>query len=139
MHSSRAQTQNKTPTVTRELESATRIGGTDKSKNQLDDDGKRGWGSGQKRHWQQQHGRAPAVDLCRLQRQRLAAEVNGEDRRLWRQAEAAGSGSGSSTCGGSVDRRLRWWRRAMEEKEKAAAAEPSDFVSVLILPLHRCW
>jgi hypothetical protein len=27
----------------------------------------------------------------------------------------------------------------MEEKEKAAAAEPSDFVSVLILPLHRCW
>jgi hypothetical protein len=139
MHSSRAQTQNKTPTVTRELESATRIGGTDKSKNQLDDKGKRGWGSGRKRHWQQQHGRAPAVDLCRLQRQRLAAEVNGEDRRLWRQAEAAGSGSGSSTCGGSVDRRLRWWRRAMEEKEKAAAAEPSDFVSVLILPLHRCW
>ena len=123
----------------RASELAALIGGMDKSNNQLEDDSERGRGSGRKRQWQQQHGRAPAVDLCRLQRQRLAAEVNGEDRRLWRQAEVAGSGSGSGTCGGSVDRRLRWWRRAMEEKEKAAAAEPSDFVSVLILPLHRCW
>ena len=40
-----------------------RIGGGDKSNNQLDDDGERGWGSGRKRQRQQQHGRALAVDF----------------------------------------------------------------------------
>jgi len=63
--------------------------------------------------------------LRRLQRRRLAAEVNGKDRGLLRQAATAGSGSGSGTCGGCGDRRLQWWRQAMEEKERAAAAEPS--------------
>ena len=43
------------------------------------------------------------------------------------------SGSGSGTYGGSGDRRLRWWRRAMDMEEKErAAAEPSDNVFVLI-------
>ena len=140
MRSSRARTQNKTLTATCALESAAPIGRTDKSNYQLEDDGERGRDSGRKRQRKQQHGRAPAVDLRRLQRRQLAAEVNGDARRLWRQSAAAGSDSGSGTCGcgGSVGRRLvRWWRQAMEEKERAAAAEPSDFVSLLILPLRR--
>ena len=41
----------------------------------------------------------------RLQRRRLAAEVNGGDRRIWRQATG---GSGGGTCGGSGGRRIRW-------------------------------
>ena len=65
---------------------------------------------------------------------RRLAEVNGGDRRLWQQATAAGSGSGSSTCGSSGDRRLWWLRLAMEEKERVAAEEPSDCVFVLIAP-----
>ena len=44
-----------------------------------------------------------------------------------------GIGSDSGTFGSSGDRRLRWWRRAMDMEEKErAAAEPSDNVFVLI-------
>jgi hypothetical protein len=52
----RARRQDETPTATHALESAARIGGTDKSNKQLDDDddGERGRGSGQKRPRQQQ-------------------------------------------------------------------------------------
>ena len=58
----RARRQDETPNATRASESAARISGTDKSNNQLDDDGERGLGSGRKRPRQQQHGQAPAVD-----------------------------------------------------------------------------
>ncbi len=44
-----------------------------------------------------------------------------------------GIGSDSGTFGSSGDRRLRWWRRAMDMEEKEReAAEPSDNVFVLI-------
>ena len=50
----RARRQDETPTATRALESVARIGGTDKSNNQLDDGGERGRGSGRKQPRQQQ-------------------------------------------------------------------------------------
>ena len=63
MRINQASTQDETPTAMHALESAARIGGTDKSNNQLDDDGERGLGSGRKRQRQQQHGQAPTVDF----------------------------------------------------------------------------
>jgi hypothetical protein len=67
----------------------------------------------------------------------VAAAGGGGQRRkqvAMRQAAMAtggsGSGSGSGTCGGSGGRRLQWWRPALEEKERAAAAEPMCFFSV---------
>jgi len=50
----RARRQDETPTTMRALESVARIGGTDKSNNQLDDDSERGRGSSQKQPRQQQ-------------------------------------------------------------------------------------
>ena len=83
-------------------------------------------------------GKEEIADTPIKQRQRqgwqLAVEVNSSNRRLWQQAAVAGSGSGSSTCGSSGDRRLWWLRLAMEEKERVAAEEPSDCVFVLIAP-----
>ena len=135
MRSSRARTQNKTLTATCALESAAPIGRTDKSNYQLEDDGERGRDSGRKRQRQQQHGRAPAVNFASSS---AAAAGGGGQRRRQAAMATVGSGSGTCGCGGSVGRRLvRWWRQAMEEKERAAAAEPSDFVSLLILPLRR--
>ena len=64
--SSQALTQDKTLTTTRALESAARIGGTYKSNNKLDDDGKRGCGSGRKQLQQQQHGWATTVNFSKM-------------------------------------------------------------------------
>ena len=64
--SSQALTQDKTLTTTRALESAARIGGTYKSNNKLDDDGKRGCGSGRKQLQQQQHGWTTTVYFSKM-------------------------------------------------------------------------
>ncbi len=78
MRSSQALTQDKTPTATRASESAARIGRTDKSNNQLDDDGERGWGSGRKQHRQQQHGRATAVNFGKMADDRQRGDNGGD-------------------------------------------------------------
>jgi hypothetical protein len=66
LRSSRALTQDKTPNAMHASELVARIGGGDKSNNQLDDDGERGRGSGRKRQRQQQHGRALAVNFGKM-------------------------------------------------------------------------
>jgi len=66
MRINQASTQDETPTAMHALESAARIGGTDKSNNQLDDDGERGRGSGRKQQRQQQHAWALAIDFGKM-------------------------------------------------------------------------
>jgi hypothetical protein len=116
MHSSRAQTQNKTPTVTRELESAIRIGGTDKSKNQLDDDGKRGWGSGRKRHWQ--HLRLICVVFSGSGwRQRSSAKTGGYGDRRKRQAVAVAAALVAAVLTGGYGGGGGLWRRRKKQHQ----------------------
>ena len=125
MHSSQVRTQNETPTATRTSELAACISGTDKFNNQLEDDGKRGRGTGREQQRQQQNGQAPAVNLHCLQWQRLAAEFKGTtdgygDRRQ-RQAVAVAVAAAlmvavlTGGCGGGG----RLWRRRKEQRQQS--------------------
>jgi hypothetical protein len=81
MRSRRARTQDEIPTAMLAWKSVARIGGTDKSNNQLDNDGERGRASGQKRQRQQQH--STWASTHRRFASPSAAEVNGDNMQLW--------------------------------------------------------
>jgi hypothetical protein len=107
----------------RASELAALIGGTDKSNNQLEDDSKRGRGSGRKRQWQQQHGRAPAVNLRCLQRRWLVEEVNGNNvgygDSMQRQAVAVAAALAAAVLTGSYGGGGGLWRRRKGQRQQS--------------------